>query len=674
MTNDKALFPHQKLDWTIADLEKKSQRSAGNTLMLLQLAKCHLSKGLFHGGGEQSCTNALRQGQRILAEESSSVDALAINALALIGMDRVDSAQKYLHKAQSLDDNNTLLHLALGSYYRAQYKMDLVIKHLERVTILAPKAWEPHLFLGRTYLNQAQHKKNLRAKQKSLFHFVQALQSNGELEKNLAFLKDIGLSCLHNQRAREAEKYFNRLRQDRAHQTVARYFMGLVAFDLEKYNNAVQHFRAFLQEHPDRTDVLAKQAEGYFLLGDYSKARTVCAQCLSVEQYNLEARLILGKSILAQGDATEAIRVFKETLKEAPEHVPSFQEIIKIRRKDGDLDWLATALRAEVAQYGSLPSNAKVDLQELVRQRIGVVLFEVMMVGAQMIPEVLNAINHTQDENLRFALWEVACAMTEEDISGRSLQALSSPSRNFSIPLGETALSSGPLISEEELRIGLNVSEVDLKRAAIDRYPPAHDVQQHRSNEEKERKIARGYQAMLLLAIASHRSSSAVALLQDWSKKSDADMAVAARIGLALNGDTEATKYLEQLTRTNNRKRLLHRIKQSVDKKHSHGGPRVLVSATEKCHLCSKSGRQVHHFLRLKTGGVCDECIAKSHNSPLASDDATCHFCSSNFFRVDRIVSHQRIAICSSCQDHSQHVIEKKKLDEFFADQGWSVR
>ena len=70
MMNDKSLFPHQKLDWTIADLEQKSQRSTGNTLMLLQLAKCYLSKGLFHGGGEQSCTNALRQGQRILVEES----------------------------------------------------------------------------------------------------------------------------------------------------------------------------------------------------------------------------------------------------------------------------------------------------------------------------------------------------------------------------------------------------------------------------------------------------------------------------------------------------------------------------------------------------------------------------------------------------------------------------
>ena len=73
-------------------------------MMLLQLAKCHLSKGLFHSGGEQSCTNALRQGQRILVEDSDSVEALSLMALALIGMDGVDSSQKYLHKAQSIDE------------------------------------------------------------------------------------------------------------------------------------------------------------------------------------------------------------------------------------------------------------------------------------------------------------------------------------------------------------------------------------------------------------------------------------------------------------------------------------------------------------------------------------------------------------------------------------------
>jgi hypothetical protein len=170
-----------------------------------------------------------------------------------------------------------------------------------------------------------------------------------------------------------------------------------------------------------------------------------------------------------------------------------------------------------------------------------------------MIPEVLKAINHSQDENLRFALWEVACSMTEEAIADKSLDDLASPSRNFSIALGEIALSSGRLITEEELCAGLNISEVDLKRAAVDRYPPAHDVQQHRSNEEKERRKARGYQAMLLLAIAAHRSETAQALLKDWSNKSDADMAVAAKIGLTMNGDIEATKYLEQLTRTKNR-------------------------------------------------------------------------------------------------------------------------
>ena len=53
---------------------------------------------------------------------------------------------------------------------------------------------------------------------------------------------------------------------------------------------------------------------------------------------------------------------------------------------------------------------------------------------------------------------------------------------------------------------------------------------------------------MLLLAIASHRSEKTWPCYKI-GPKSDADMAVAARIGLAMNGDA-AVKYLDQLLPT----------------------------------------------------------------------------------------------------------------------------
>ena len=52
-------------------------------------------------------------------------------------------------------------------------------------------------------------------------------------------------------------------------------------------------------------------------------------------------------------------------------------------------------------------------LLEVARQRIGVAVSALIEVGADMIPTVLDAIHCSQDEHLRFALWEVACIMAE---------------------------------------------------------------------------------------------------------------------------------------------------------------------------------------------------------------------------------------------------------------------
>ena len=71
------------------------------------------------------------------------------------------------------------------------------------------------------------------------------MQSRSELEVDSHFLKELGYSCLINGKNREAERYFNRLRQTLINTDESSYYLGLVAFELGKYNNAVQHFRNF---------------------------------------------------------------------------------------------------------------------------------------------------------------------------------------------------------------------------------------------------------------------------------------------------------------------------------------------------------------------------------------------------------------------------------------------
>ena len=94
MNHERALFPHNKLEWKINDLTNKSGRAGGNIVLLVQLMKLHLSRAMFHDGGEQDCAHAKRHGDRILQEDDNNVDAIAMIALSLVYLGRQEEAER----------------------------------------------------------------------------------------------------------------------------------------------------------------------------------------------------------------------------------------------------------------------------------------------------------------------------------------------------------------------------------------------------------------------------------------------------------------------------------------------------------------------------------------------------------------------------------------------------
>ena len=144
-------------------------------------------------------------------------------------------------------------------------------------------------------------------------------------------------------------------------------------------------------------------------------------------------------------------------------------------------------------------------------------------------------------------------------------------------------------------------------------------------------------------------------------------MSVAAKIGLALNGETSAFDELQQLTQTTNRKRLLRNIRAGVfQAQPQRSEAEFLFSETEKCQVCGKSGKDIHHFIRTNTGAICNHCIRESVDAPTANNDAICVFCNSNFFLSKKIVQHQDHEICSTCQNQSQQLVERNAIEQFF--------
>ena len=85
---------------------------------------------------------------------------------------------------------------------------------------------------------------------------------------------------------------------------------------------------------------------------------------------------------------------------------------------------------------------------------------------------------------------------------------LREPNKHYGPGLGLEALSAAAVLPEPVLTSGLKLEESDIKKAAVDRHAVADDVSAHRENISVERRRARAYQALLLLAIGVRRSTA----------------------------------------------------------------------------------------------------------------------------------------------------------------------
>jgi len=667
-----SLLPHAKLDWTISRLEKAVEERPEDYGKRLELARCVVSRGLLHGGGEAACNEALALSRKVLQEDPASVESLVVAGLALLGMDRTEAAFKYLAQALSVDEDRADLRLALGILERQQGDLGGSVRHLESACRLAPEAWETHLFLGRALMELARSRQlSGRLVERAQYHLVRALQLEPSPDQHPPLLQDLGVCCMLTGRFRDAERFFIRLREHPEHSGTARYYLGQVAYSLGKYNNAIQHFRQYLRDDPDSTEVLARMAMCWFQLGDLNRAREACNQALLVDPEHLEARYALGCTILEEGDPSEAVRVFRETLKDHPGHMGTYVELVRTRRIAQETPWLMGALEGEVGAFDRLPPGGDVDARGLTRQRIQAVLDELKEVGPSMIPAVLAAVDRTQDEALRFQLWEAACGLVMSAVADAASGRLREPGRHFGLGLGLEALSAASSIPEPVLTSGLGLNEEDLKRAAVDRHEPAADVGAHRKNLDQERKRARAYQALLLLAVGVRRSSSGKNLLTQWADNADVDLATAAWAGLSMYGEPVATAKLAAQAASKGATGSLDKLLGFVLPPSVDIRPRrVTDDTTTRCSTCGRTSGDVDHLMAGSQAVVCDRCVIRvgQHRRSLeASDDAVCDLCSRTPFEVRGLYGYNGVHICSECLDLSLGLLEREEVDKFLA-------
>jgi tetratricopeptide (TPR) repeat protein len=664
------LFPHTKLDWTISRLEDRIHGSPDDPASRIELARAVLSRGLYHSGGEQDCNRALALARKALNDDPSNAEALVLAGLSLIGIDRPKAATRYLDQAVRIDGERADLRLALGRLDLLRDEAGQAVRQLESACRLAADSWETHLELGHALLDLARRKGHpKRLVERAQYHFVQTLKRDPAPDQLPLLLRDLGITCMLTGRHKEAEKFFLRLREQPKYAALARFHLGLVAYELGKYNNAIQHFRQYLREKPDDPKVLARMAMAWFQLGEYPRAREACHQALLADPDDVLARHALGCTLLEEGEPNEALRVFREALKDHPGHLPSYIELARARRIGGDVRWLVMALESEVGGYDRLPPGGADDARGRTRERVRVILDELRAVGPSTVGPMLATIDRSQDEALRFQLWEAACNLSTSQVADAASVRLREPGRHFGVNLGGLALSAAPAVPEPVLISGLQLEESDLKRAAVDRYPPAHDVTAHRRNLDAERNGARAYQALLLLSIGLRRSAAGKELLRRWAEVADPELSVAAWAALAMYGEPEATRRLHDRAVLRGATAIVDHLLNQVTPPSGPARPRRVSDGEEtRCSTCNRQPGEVTHMMAGGDVVICDKCVLKiSHSraSMAAPDDATCKLCGRSPFEVSGLFRLGHVDICSNCLQFSLGMLEREEVDRF---------
>ncbi len=678
------MFLHDKLDWHLSRLEKQAQGTADGELRL-QLARALLAKAWFHGGGDAALHEALAQARKVLHRDATDAGGLVAAALALVLLDRGEAADRYLQDAAIPAADDALLHLTRAERALQQGAADVAEEAFSVACRLSPDAWEPHARLGLLLANLVTAPGTPRRRiEHAKYHLVRALQLGAITSVAPSLQHALALLCLRTHRMADAQRLLNRLLDHDGWRAEARYHLGRVAARSDRHKKAILLFRQHLTElGEERAEVWTRIGESYLHLGEPAHAREACHRALALHEDDLGARWVLGSALVAEGAVDEAQRVFRDILERAPDHHDAFAELVRLRTIAGDVRWLRQALRSETAVYDRLPHEATridpqtgravpIDPRATTRSRIDVLLRGLGRVDPSVTATVVAALDLTTDEGLRFRLWEGALDLLARRRTAEVIDQLAHPGRHYGAAAGRDVLTLAHQLTEAQLVAGLSVQEEDLRRAAVERHGPADDVTQHRRNIALEREEARAWQAMLLLAIASHPGASARNLLVRWASDADSELGLAAQAGLAMMGDADAATFLRQLAGEHALDHLAQRaLAPRVATRDIE--PARLVSDDDDlvCATCGRRGTQVAHMLVGHDTAVCSVCLAtigeRAEELRTRDPGTTCLLTGASLLDADAIYVYQGVAVSNGCVDQSVGHDEREAVDAFLA-------
>ncbi len=680
-----AMFPHHKLDWTLSRLTRQIEESPSDLDARLAFIRASISKARFHGGEATRLNDALTAARRILHHEPGHPEAVLLAGLTLVLLDRAEAADRYLDEIEQSHRDDPRLHLALGEYALQTGRNEHARSEFEAVVRLAPEAWEGHAVLGRHLAARLLKQPNdeARAIVHAQYHLVRALQlgPSGQVQPGLT--RDLALLCMQGRGEADAERLLQFLVSVNGYRATARFHLGRVAARRGKHKKAILFFRQYLDDTGrDDADAWTRIGTSYLHLGEPSKARESCNHALAIDPRHLEARWVLGSALVAEERPDDAVRVFRELLEVAPDHQEAFAELVRMRTVSGEVRWLRQALRSETAVYDRLPiagarpdgagHQVAIDPRSSTRARIDVLVRGLGRIDEEVTQSVLACLDLTTDEGLRFHLWEGVLQLLARKRARELADVLADAGHTFSPANGRDALTLASSLDPDALIDALAISDDDLRQAAVERHGPADDVAVHRSYIGEERRAARAWQALLLLALARTQSGQAHSLLVRWASDADEELARVARIGLALAGDPSAVEQLRTLAAETQLGHLAEAMVASAERPSAPKPARLVKDRDDlTCATCGRRGTQVSHMLLGQGVSICNVCATniagRRADLQTRNPEIACALTGATLLDAEAMYVYQGVAVSESCIEQSVGHEERETVASYLA-------
>lgn len=672
------MFPHAKLEWTLKSLERQLEATPDDVAARLEYTRACYARARYHEGGETWYSQTLRQARRVLEAEPNRAEAMILAGLAYLGLERsLDSAVSYLDKASRLAPDRSDLHFALAQLEESRGALHLAVQEYETAVTGAPESWEAHYALGAALGARAkQIPDNRRILERSQYHMVRALELGPSDSVRAPLLLALGIACVHARRYDEGHKLFTALLAFDSHRAAAHYYLGLSSFHLGRFQNANLNLRKHMDAVGENAEVLTLLATSYLSMGQLEKARSAASRAQVYDAHNPQPDFILATALLADGAPADALALLKKVLRGHPDHMEAYIELARHHRDSGNTRWLFEALRTEVAGHDGAPHNMHLSTgrtpRQVVRARVRVILQLLGEGDEERTDLLLSVLPTTEDEGLRAELWETALGWMAQ-MKAREVAAwLEAPGKHFSPSRAREVLLVAERLPERALITGLQITESDLQAAAVERFGSHFDIATHRQNVERLREEARAWQALLLLAIATHDSPSGRNLLARWAREADAELVTAAQAALVMMGEPGAASELELRSAQRGSVPLLQNLRNLVSRAAAPQRPRpVAEGEAATCSSCGRKTTEVSHMLAGRHAVLCDRCMGDiaHHRVALAIEDPSipCSFCDRTVVEARAVYAHHGTPICSTCLDTGLGLVEREVVDHFLS-------